>query len=504
MVGRNLSLATIIQRLKVPATAVIKQSSFTRLIFDSLGEFRVGLGPVDDDPTERMTVLSPGPRYWRGRVYEQYTGNGWSNSQTQQSDDIFPEPGQDTPEGLSTFNLQPLGPKQAKSERESYRFRMSGGVFGPIYHAAEPVKVRAPVGRIFQRYDNTLGAGRGGGSEYEVESTFYEPKPTELRSTGRNYPQDIALRYLSTGPVNDEIQRLTQEALRNVPDNPFDKAQAIRRFIANRCIYTREARAVPKERDAVEFFLNDSKEGYCDLYATSMTVLCRYAGIPARVATGYAPGVPAEEGRKTDPKDKRTLYSLRGTDQHAWTEVFFNGYGWVVFDATQDTQAAFTPQATPEPIKKTSRWEQLWQNGKLSLILTGIGIFGFLFVLLNEFVFGRTITRVKSNITDARAKEVASIYQNTVRKIERRGVERPETMTPTEFRRLSVEVFGSAVDAPLGKLTGRLEQAIYGPSTVTEADVASARQEARDVLQAIAQSAKNRKGKGANVASGAE
>jgi hypothetical protein len=80
MVGRNLSLGTIIQRLKVPASATAKQSSFNRLMFDNIGEFRVGLGPVEDDPTERMTVLSPGPRYWRGRVYDQYTGLGWLSS----------------------------------------------------------------------------------------------------------------------------------------------------------------------------------------------------------------------------------------------------------------------------------------------------------------------------------------------------------------------------------------------------------------------------------------
>jgi hypothetical protein len=500
MVGRNLSLGTIIQRLKVPASATTKQSSFNRLMFDQLGEFRVGLGPVDDDPTERMTVLSLGPRYWRGRVYDQYTGLGWLSSAAQQGEDIFPEPGQDTPDGLSTFNLRDFGPARKKTTRETHRFSVNGGVYGPVYGAAEPRKVRAPLGRIIQRSDNSIGAGRGGGSEYEVESDVYEARPAELRGTSTTYPEEIRRQYLNTGPVNDELQKLMQEAVANAPTNPFDRAQAIRRYIANRCIYTREARAVPKDRDAVEFFLNDSKEGYCDLYASSMTVLCRYAGIPARVATGYAPGTQAEDGRKpNNPRDKRILYVLRGSDQHAWTEVYFNDYGWVVFDATQDTAAApFQAVATPEPLKKSNPWEQFFRNSRVSLILVGLGLLGFLYVLVNEVVLRNVRARGAADPARARANEIAHLYRKTIRQIERRGLERPETMTPGEFSWLVREQYGAEVGGALDRLTRRLEQALYGPSTITNADLADAREASRGVRQAMAAVKKGRVTAGAS------
>lgn len=51
--------------------------------------------------------------------------------------------------------------------------------------------------------------------------------------------------------------------------------------------------------------------------------MARLAGVPTRVATGYATGeYNKDEG----------AFLVRGTDAHAWVEVFFNGYGWVPFN----------------------------------------------------------------------------------------------------------------------------------------------------------------------------
>ena len=56
-----------------------------------------------------------------------------------------------------------------------------------------------------------------------------------------------------------------------------------------------------------------------------MAILCRYAGIPARVATGFDGGVQNERGG----------YDLRERDKHAWVEVWFPEYGWQTFDPTE-------------------------------------------------------------------------------------------------------------------------------------------------------------------------
>ena len=45
-----------------------------------------------------------------------------------------------------------------------------------------------------------------------------------------------------------------------------------------------------------------------------MTVLCRMAGLPARYIEGYVAS-PGSDG----------VAAVRGTNAHAWTEVYLNG-----------------------------------------------------------------------------------------------------------------------------------------------------------------------------------
>jgi protein-glutamine gamma-glutamyltransferase len=53
--------------------------------------------------------------------------------------------------------------------------------------------------------------------------------------------------------------------------------------------------------------------------------MARSLGIPARVATGYAPG---------EYNPFTGYYDVRASDAHAWVEVYFPGYGWSTFDPT--------------------------------------------------------------------------------------------------------------------------------------------------------------------------
>ena len=82
-----------------------------------------------------------------------------------------------------------------------------------------------------------------------------------------------------------------------------------------------------------------------------MTVLCRMAGVPARYVEGYM-AVPNERGEAI----------VTGLDAHAWTEVYFKGFGWLTFDATPrragngssgaDSAGGQTAaSATPEPTR---------------------------------------------------------------------------------------------------------------------------------------------------------
>ena len=77
----------------------------------------------------------------------------------------------------------------------------------------------------------------------------------------------------------------------------------------------------------IDSFLNRTKSGHCALYATSMTLLLRELGIPARYCTGFV--APNNGGVPT---------VLRSKNLHAWCEVYISGLGWVTFDPTSSSQ----------------------------------------------------------------------------------------------------------------------------------------------------------------------
>ncbi len=81
------------------------------------------------------------------------------------------------------------------------------------------------------------------------------------------------------------------------------------------------------------------KKGFCVQYAATLAWLVRERGYPARVAFGFTRGVLA--GPDT--------YQMTDHDLHAWTEVYFSGYGWLPFDATPGGNIPGSVQTTWAP-----------------------------------------------------------------------------------------------------------------------------------------------------------
>ena len=77
-------------------------------------------------------------------------------------------------------------------------------------------------------------------------------------------------------------------------------------------------------QNRIDEFLFGTRQGFCEHYASSFAMLMRYAGIPARVVTGYQGGQSAPDGRS---------WEVRQLDAHAWTEVWLNGR-WQRYDPT--------------------------------------------------------------------------------------------------------------------------------------------------------------------------
>ena len=81
----------------------------------------------------------------------------------------------------------------------------------------------------------------------------------------------------------------------------------------------------PQGVDPIDVFLFSDRQGFCNHFATAEVLLLRSIGIPARLAIGFA------EGEYDEISD---LYVVRIKDTHAWPEVYFADYGWVIFEPT--------------------------------------------------------------------------------------------------------------------------------------------------------------------------
>jgi transglutaminase-like putative cysteine protease len=159
--------------------------------------------------------------------------------------------------------------------------------------------------------------------QYSVVSAVSTATNQQLRAAGEDYPEWVRQRYLQLPrSVPRRVVDLSHDVTSGAPDG-FDKALALETYLRNNFTYTTHVDAVPTDQDWVDYFLFESRQGYCDYFATAMVVMLRAEGVPARVASGFAPG---------DFDQNTGLAIVRENHAHSWVEAYFPNYGWITFE----------------------------------------------------------------------------------------------------------------------------------------------------------------------------
>lgn len=132
----------------------------------------------------------------------------------------------------------------------------------------------------------------------------------------------------------------------------FNSANALCKYLKNN--YTYSLNFDSTAANSVMRFLSVTKSGHCALYASSMVLILREVGIPARYCTGF---VADGDGAYTDNGYEITM---REKNLHAWVEVYFDEFGWLPFDPTGAATGAnstteSTPRVTTSPRNTTPR-----------------------------------------------------------------------------------------------------------------------------------------------------
>jgi transglutaminase-like putative cysteine protease len=281
------------------------------------GSFELGNEPV-------MQISGKEPAYWRAATYDRYTGRVMTGS---------------TATSLRLEKSQPLDGQITLDEGRKivqYTVNMIAPSAGVIYAPDAPLTISLPTVYDYRRDIRDFGLLRPVApvrkdQKYNVLASISTASVPELRSAGTIYPT-WARAYEQLPPNLPDAVR--QEAWRVVGDatNAYDAASRLEAYLRT-LKYSTHVPVPPADKDWVSFLIFDSKEGYCDYFATAMTVMLRAVGIPARVANGYVTG---------DFDQQTQSYIVSERHAHTWTEVYFPKYGWVTFEPSANR---------PEPVR---------------------------------------------------------------------------------------------------------------------------------------------------------
>ena len=305
-----------------------------------------GYGPIDwpRTGTTLFEVRSDAARYWRATVLDEFDGFGWRRSA---------EGGAPVSTAIverwvsgAAFSVRSLESRLLISSGEALDVEGVDGVTanpdGTLDTDAEPLEQ---------------------GVEYSVSAYAPEPGAQRMRAASQTYRREllpytrIAIPFRPAAPgMSQAIEPLTPATLQvplwgsrrrggavveGVANSPYERTDRLaRRLTAGQPSAYDSVIAVQQHlRSSYEYserpparplpipaFLFRDRVGYCQQFSGAMALMLRMSGIPARVATGFAPGT-AVSGRDG-------TWEVTDLDAHSWVEVYFDRIGWVPFDPT--------------------------------------------------------------------------------------------------------------------------------------------------------------------------
>lgn len=110
----------------------------------------------------------------------------------------------------------------------------------------------------------------------------------------------------------------------------FDRAYQVADWMRHNTNYSLDLPELPMGAEPVEFFLGESRQGYCKHYASASVLVLRELGVPARYVSGYLVGDYEE-----DKENGNYTITVRERNVHAWVEIYLEGIGWVPIEVTK-------------------------------------------------------------------------------------------------------------------------------------------------------------------------
>ncbi|MBC6459341.1 transglutaminase-like domain-containing protein [Actinomadura sp. HBU206391] len=324
-----------------------------------------------------LQVTAPEPALWRMQVLERYSYRGWEVSS--RSGVELPEPAAQPVdidvkvEGLrSDMVVSPGAIRSVTAEGKSSEGHGASRRLTPVPKRGDSYSVRANVVRATA--DQLRAAPPPSDPRIEDYTRLWSRYGTQGRVDWFGAPPYRSPRE-SRRYVASQMEQIDGSAFQAVLElsqrltagtrNQFEVVERVQRYLTegDRFRYTTD---VPRagRYPLMDFLLYD-RAGYCQHFAGAAALLLRMAGVPTRVAVGFATGLRAGDGH----------YSVRDADAHAWIEVYFQNYGWVPFNPTPSAADAEIPEeldplTPPAEAGRDATAATAWAGAAIPLVLT--------------------------------------------------------------------------------------------------------------------------------------
>lgn len=467
-------------------------------------ELRGGNYPLSDREIMEVTLQVPKelarqtPALWRGRVYDLYSESRWTEAASTSAFSI--RASRDVLTSLKPLLL--AGDQEQRTNQYQKILQTNDPALARQYQIAAIVKpTRSNSTALYfpgemtalQSSATTIqvlpsGTYRTAGAffqslPYAFQAQISDPRLVELTNARGLTPRQQEAWQIDTATsatlhLDDQLRQNLQPIIEQIEGDrslitasPAEKANAIHTYLTQTCEYSLVSPLVPSTEDAVMFFMTKSKRGACDMFASSMAVLLRAMGVPARLATGYIqpeeltngqtttsgraltyrngsaakptlteadPGLPPNYFEapfvsalpKSDDKMTSLTFTFREREAHAWVEYYIPSIGWTAFDPTAGTRTTEIP--IEDQIATLISWPTLQLHWRvLWLPLTGVALIltGLLWSYFEKRF--RRITFAPTQIDQDR-QQIAQAYRQALAMLSRQ-VPRLSHQTPLEY-----------------------------------------------------------------------
>ncbi len=249
-------------------------------------------------------IPAPRDRYWRGLVLTSFNGRTWTSRE--------PSFSRDAREQIATIGNRIDYEITLEPTRQQWLFALD-----------------MPI-------------------DWDIDKSFMGPQ----QQLARSIPIDQRTAYKATSftdyRVGRELSNLYRRWYTSLPEDNNPRTAALAREMRDAAGSDRAfAEAVlsmlneqefyytleppPLGSNPVDRFMFETRRGFCEHYASAFSIMMRSVGIPARIVLGY-------QGGEINPLGGHLI--VRQSDAHAWTEIWFDGVGWLRIDPT----AAVAPE----------------------------------------------------------------------------------------------------------------------------------------------------------------